>query len=459
MSKKDLMAKRKRVRLHGKRINQIELVQKTVDCYLGNKGIEPMSISEIATDMGRHRDTIYEYLNKAVELGLLKKDSDSGRFVKARKVSYQEFKRFNEEHPITADPLVKEWIQDLLTRKGGEHVVSWRNRVSSVENICNTCHVTPKQLIKMSQKEIESVMKNYLDFYRKGLAVKKHQYSFSKKNQTLLEYIARICNERNLSPRLVEAIKLNIDEVEKNRSLKGVAYLRSQGLRDFLGYYGMTWRRGMGGVMSQRIVWHAKYADIRLTNEELQKADDYIVQRWGLDSDVYRWFWVGIESCARFEALYSMSLEYTKHWTERIKRFTYVFTAFESKTKHIKGGKWTKYITREKTQNSIDLLKQRNGIRIYESRLPRWKFRQTMREALSEIFLYLGKTNLYFYEHYNHVLRHIGAHYWLAKGNYKNHVIVAKIGGWNTVDEMIQSYGELPPEKILEAVEEIQIIV
>lgn len=335
-------------------------------------------------------------------------------------------------------------------------MASWKNRINSVESVCNTCQVTPRQLIEMTQKEIEAVMQNYVDLYREGLSAKKNNYHFSKKYETLLSDVLRICKERNLPMALYEAIKIKVEDAEKNRSLKGITYVRAQGIRDYVGYYNITWKRGTGGVMSQKVVGHAKYGDIRLTDEELQKADSYIIQRWGVDSDIYRWFWIGIESCARFGALYSMSLEYTKHWTEKLEHFTYILTAFESKTKHIKGGKWTKYITREKTQNSIDLLKQRNGIRIWEAKLPKSKFQKMMRDAMFEIFLHLGKTNLYFFEHFNHVLRHIGAHYWLAKGNYKNHVIVAKIGGWNTVDEMIRSYGELPPEKILESVEEMQ---
>jgi hypothetical protein len=43
----------------------------------------------------------------------------------------------------------------------------------------------------------------------------------------------------------------------------------------------------------------------------------------------------------------------------------------------------------------------------------------------------------------------LGAHYWLTKKNY-NYELVTVIGGWNTIDELRKSYGELPPEKVLE---------
>jgi hypothetical protein len=77
--------------------------------------------------------------------------------------------------------------------------------------------------------------------------------------------------------------------------IKSVTYRRVQGVRDFCRFYGMSWPRGSSGIMSQKIPNHAKYSDIRLTSEELEMADDYIKNTWGLDSDIYRWFWIGID--------------------------------------------------------------------------------------------------------------------------------------------------------------------
>jgi len=42
--------------------------------------------------------------------------------------------------------------------------------------------------------------------------------------------------------------------------------------------------------------------------------------------------------------------------------------------------------------------------------------------------------------------------YWLAKKNF-NYGLVSEIGGWNTIDELKKSYGMIPPEKILEIIE------
>jgi len=128
---------------------------------------------------------------------------------------------------------------------------------------------------------------------------------------------------------------------------------------------------------------------------------------------------------------------------------------FESKTKKIRDGMWNKWIKRVNTQKALKLLKARGGVRIWESDLSKTDFINLMNTQLKELYEFLGKDpDSLFFKRPSHVLRHLGAHYWLSKGNYKNHVEVAKLGGWNTVDEMIKSYGEFPPEKMNEFLDE-----
>jgi hypothetical protein len=236
--------------------------------------------------------------------------------------------------------------------------------------------------------------------------------------------------------------------VKPPSDVTNVTYCKVQGVRDFCRYHGMVWPRGTTGIMSQKVPNHGKYSDIRLTDEELNKADYFIKERFGIDSDIYRWFWIGIESCARFGALYHMNLDYTKHVTS--KKTTYIMTAFETKTRHIKGGKWLKYITRKDTQTSIDMLKSRGHGKIYESTLPKYRFNNMISDQLKQIYSHLGK-NSYFQDRSSHALRHIGAHYWLSKTDY-NFGLIAEVGGWNTIDELKKSYGQIPPEKILEII-------
>jgi hypothetical protein len=142
-------------------------------------------------------------------------------------------------------------------------------------------------------------------------------------------------------------------------------------------------------------------------------------------------------------------------WTEiKTKSCNRVFlmSVIESKTDNIRGGKWTKFIARPDTQKSLELLKSRKCTRIFESPLPEYGFKLKIRKELSEIYNHLGKNDSYFQHHTSHALRHLGAHYWLSKTNY-NYGIIAEVGGWHTIDELKKSYGQIPPEKILEIIQ------
>lgn len=448
-------AKRQRLLYNGKRVSKDYLVKQTVAYFLGDETKRQQSLGpyEIAKKMNRSPKQIYRYLHKAVQSGLLEKDGT--KYKRPQQVlENEQFKRYDSNHDITKDPLVADWKSNLLTRKQGQKVVTWSVRISSLETVCNTMHKTPRQLLYMTHKEIESMMETFAFLLKDGKAdIRK----MKKLEENLLEKIYEIIQERHFDSELFETIKRRLEDWKKGLEDKHVRFYQIvQGLRDYLGFYGITWARGKGGIMSQKVPRHAQYGDVRLTSDELQLATQYIIERWGIDSDVYRWFWIGIESCARADALRNMTLEYVRH--ENKNSVTYIMEVTESKTKQIKGGKWTKYITRPETQQSIDALKNRGGFRIYETEnRKKSDIKEHLKCSLIEIFLYLGKSHHYFYTHTNHVLRHIGAHYWLAKGNYRNHVIVAKIGGWNTVDEMIKSYGELPPEKVIEAVEDMNV--
>ncbi len=112
----------------------------------------------------------------------------------------------------------------------------------------------------------------------------------------------------------------------------------------------------MGEITSQKVHSYGLYADIRLTEQELAQADTFNQERWGINSDIYRWFQIGIESCAIFGTPYTMSVDYTTFNSNG--KITYIMSAIETKTSLTPGrGKWTKYITKKETQQSIDLLR------------------------------------------------------------------------------------------------------
>ena len=399
-----------RMRINGKRSSEEKITLEITKLLHGN-GYRPypLSVTETAKLLGVCRSTVYNYLKRIQSL----EKSRTGRFKFPKIPQEKQFRLFNKYHEITSDPLVAEWQDDLITRKGGEPLKRWKTRIRSLESVCNTCHIHPSDLLA-SQRNTEKILRQFAQLCKQGKEIR---------------------DSRGL----------------KANGIKHVIYTRVQAVRDFCGFYAITWRRGVGGIMSQKVVCHGQYADTRLSPDELERADSFIKEQWGLDSDIYRWFWIGIESCARFEALYNMTLDYTVH--TNIKNTTYVMTVFESKTEHLRGGKWYKYITRMDTQKSIDMQKARGEKRIHSSNLTKDKFKDEIANALRMVFKHIGKTHHYFFHHPTHALRHIGAQYWLAKKDF-NYGLVAEIGGWHTIDELKKSYGMIPPEKILEIIEQ-----
>jgi len=407
--------RRPRVRLYGKRVTKDQIILEITNLLKGTSDRRPYSLSvqEVAKLLGVSRATIYKYIKQAEADQKIPKLAKNGRLELPPATQETVFRKFNYYNKITSDPLVADWMDDILTRRGGEPLKSWRYRIRVLQSVCNTCNINPSELL-ISHRNTEKILRKYTQQYRNG--------------------------------------KASLDtRGKKPLGLRHGVYRIVQGVRDFCAFYGMTWRRGVGGIMSQKIIDHGKYADVRLTTDELERADSFIKEMWGLDSDIYRWFWVGIESCARFNALYNMELDYTKV-NGKTGKTIFVFTAYETKTEQIRGGKWYKYITRPDTQQSLELLKSRGSRRIYESNTLK-PFRKDISEKLGLIYKHLGKTNRYFFTHPTHVMRHIGAHYWLEKKDY-NYGIVSEIGGWNTIDELKKSYGQIPPERILEIIEE-----
>lgn len=402
---------RRRLQLYGKKATSDDILEE-INRLLFAKGNRPYPLrpAEIAKAIGVSSHTVYNYIKKLTKRGDVVR-LKSGHFFLPR--ATDEFREFNKLHQITSDPLISEWMDDLLTRRQGLPIKSWKTRLRSIETVCNTCKVTPHDL-SISTKKTEKIMRTFAKHFQQG-----------------------------------DIVCSNIGR--KSSGMNTTVYTKVQAVRDFCSFYDITWRKGVTGVMSQKVLHHGKYADIRFTSEEFGMADNFIKERWGLDSDIYRWFWVGVESCARFSALYNMK----NNWStleRKSKGTVFLMSVIETKTDNIRGGKWTKYITRPDTQKSLELLKSRNCDRIFESTLSESSFKKIIYRKLSEIYSHLGKNESYFHDRPTHALRHLGAHYWLSKTDY-NYGIIAEVGGWHTIDELKKSYGQIPPEKILEIIQ------
>ncbi len=100
-----------RLRLYGKKVTQDDILEE-INRLLYGKGNRPFPLkpSEIGKVIGLNRTSVYGYIKKLSQRGDLPK-LPSGRLA-LPKVDEREYRRFNEHHEITSDPLVSEWMTD-----------------------------------------------------------------------------------------------------------------------------------------------------------------------------------------------------------------------------------------------------------------------------------------------------------------------------------------------------------
>ena len=408
-----------RKRLYGKKATPKEFLNEIM--RLRNYGVlqrkVPMPWGEVARKVGMKRTRVYDYRDMAIKLGMINVDEKNREIVSEQVKQIQEYV-FLEKNEFAKELLVMEWVEDLRSRRNGMPIKSWKTLLSSLRFLCNKCRINPDQLI-IDRKTTEKIVRNFAEMYKTG--------------------------EIQVSSRT----KINFES-----SAEFAIHSRVMAVRSFCGFHGMSWPRGTASIMSGKVVGHGKYSHIRFTTEEIEIADEFIKKRWGIDSDVFRMFWVGVESCSRKTALINMNCNWIKKENKNKGTTIFVMKATESKTNYIKNGQWLKYITRSDTQQSLELLKARKGegSRIIEDYFDKSVRVQELRENLREIYRHVGKSEDYFYTNPFHALRHIGAHYWLEKTNY-NYGMIAKMGGWHTIDELKNSYGEMSPEFVIEKIE------
>lgn len=407
----------KRLRLYGKPATKEQIANEVAKLMLGDrrKGIEPQNITQICRTLSfESRQTVYSYKDLAVQLGYLELDKDGKAKVPA-KTSSQDFKKFTETNPLRNNPLVADWVQNMLTRKQGKPIKSWKTRLTNFTNWLNTLKINPEQAL-VSLEVTDKYHTNFLTLYSSGKA------------------------------------SVNYKQDPSETEISGVAYTYSQAFRDFMNFHRLPYPKGWQGVSSQKVVGHAKFPDVNLSDEEIVRGKQYLISKYGVCSDEFRFFMMGVESCGRHGAVFPMTLDYT------IAKFgdheAYIFEVIESKTEQKGGGKWKKYVIDPELKKSIDDLKAKGINRLNEEKLSKSKLDLKIRTALLDLYKYLGKETVhegYFMDHYFHALRHVGAHYWLRITGY-NHSVVAMIGGWHTVQELVDSYGQVPPDQVLRSI-------
>lgn len=419
-----------RKKLDGHSATAGEFAQKVARLMLGDSshGVEPMSQIEIMKKLGfKEKKSIRNFKLLAIEMGLLELDGE-GKAKLPAKTGIHNFKQYNKNHEFTSDERIIYWQKDLLTRKKGAPLGTWKSLMSKFESICNTLETTPEQWV--SGKDTNQILIQGRIYIKEFM----EQY---KLHQAKIQYAG------------------NWDL--KKCNIAAVTYSYAKAARDFMGVFNIKYQDGETGVMSQSIAeFHGNFSDVLLTDEELVKADKWLKEKYGIDSDPFRIFWFGVEGMPRNRAISGAKSNYTRYISKKTGKPIYIMEVYESKTKHIKRGIIKKYIKNPDLQASIDKVRERGGEFVVEKRMGQTMFTTHFGGIFRELWIYLGKEKLhlanpedetsgYFMKHSIHALRHIGAHFHLRKSRY-NFGLVASIGGWKKIDELKDSYGELPDD-------------
>ncbi len=418
-------------KLFGKRATNMEFAIKVSQMATGDmqKGTPPMTYKEIQVTLGyKDKKSIQRFMNLAKKEGIVDES-------KKEAFKLSDYKYLKSIDDFIKLPSVQTWVTDMKGRaRGGKPFGGTAVMLRRFKVVCDTLEVDPMQFISgINREEIlnqtKTYMNNFIEIY------------FRKE--------AKVQYAKNWSPE------------RYNRVIISYAYAKS--VRDFMRIHGYNYPEGTGGVMSQSISsFHGNYSDVRMTIEEYRKGKKYIKDKWGLDSDIFRWFSYGVEALPRKMAIFNALNNY-EIVNSKGKEY-YSMVAIETKTSHYKGGKWKKIIYDEDTKESIRLVQKRSNYVIEERTLD--KAINDIYPKLKEVYKMLNKTHLhcrvlddestsYFLEHCSHTLRHCGAQIWLLMTKW-NLDFVASMG-WKKVQELSDSYGEMPESMRMEILEDLRL--
>lgn len=405
-------------RLLGKRVTNKEMAIHIAKLYYGNidKSSSPLTQSEIAQTLGfKDVKSIKDYLNLAKELGLEKDKKNDYKLT--------QYKYLEKMDSFTSIPCIQTWVKNMQTRaRGGKPFGGMQKLLSKFKSICDTLQIDPIQwIIGGDAKIINENADEYFIQFMKLYYDKKAKITYKK--------------------------SWKLENVQRET----IEYSYSKPINDFLRTHFFPLPAGYSGKRSQSIsTFHGKYADVRMTISEYREGKKYIIEKWGLDSDIFRWFSIGIEAIPRAGAILSMLNDY-EIVNENNREF-YSMVAVETKTSQYKGGKWKKLIFDDDTKESIRIVKTRSPY-VIESYRTREAVNKNIYPKLKEIYRFLNKTHLarrittdeetsYFIAHPSHTLRHCGVQIWLYSTTW-NLAFVAPMG-WKNPKELTDSYGEMP---------------
>ncbi|MGB6463382.1 MAG: hypothetical protein WBF38_04060 [Nitrosotalea sp.] len=402
--------KNQRSRIYGKRRSDAEILKEIVKLAL--QGIQPTEISKIT---GKGRTTVWRFLEKASQQGLIQKTStgriDLPKQVKDPKV----YEIIANDKFVQKYEAVSKWVTDMRTRNNGKPIVAWRHYLSKFKTICDTLKIKPYELLESRDGKpyggAESVLRDFATAMQAGKVI-----PASKKGRS----------------------KIYLDDI----AIRFSNYIKP--VRNFCIVNGVAIPSRTSGILSCKKFGYGKYSHVKLSFEKIDECVRLLGEKYGHASREQALFVFYYLTCARKEA----GLDVKAHTITIHESGWVTCRVYESKT----GQTWTKYVPSDNPHQKIflDYVKKREGCKYLfgDSRQELNKIYVELPKIFEEVYRQAGIKEEYFYLKQVHVLRHIGAHYWLNRTKY-NHAIVSRIGGWKSVQTLIDCYGQPDEDYII----------
>jgi hypothetical protein len=307
----------------------------------------------------------------------------------------------------------------MRTRKDGRPIRLWKSNLSHLKTVCDTLELSPSAIIAGTDNagRMASCKRTLQEF---ALAVQKGQVKYAVKS----------------------------GNNEKPMAEPGLRNYR-MAVRNYAMSNGVSFPRGVSGLLSGKKVNYGRYAHVKLSFQRIDELVKYLGKKYGHASREQAAFVFYYLSCARNLSGARVKLgNFVTHpggWV--------TCRVFENKTSTA----WTKYLPADNLHQKVflDYMKMRDGKEskylFIDAEEEAGRFGGYISGVFKEAYRSCGIEEEYFYIHPVHALRHVGAHYWLARPEVAyNHTLVAKIGGWKSPQTLIDCYGELSEEFVIQ---------
>jgi predicted transcriptional regulator len=374
-----------RLRIAGKKVgSRDELLNNILEIVRREPGL---STAELGQRIGKHKSTVSRYLQELEDSGKLVR-SETGRMLDPNP-SAEEYRKLETDEFVASYAKVKEWV-DRVSATARPVTVS--RYIQCLKHFCDALKITPNMLL-VDRATVERYFTNYKatkggnSFYNDKIAV-----------------------------------------------------------RSFCATHGIVFPRGQGGILAGEKENFGRYADIKLTDRQIERLLDFLESKYGKQEALFAGLY--IETFPRASAGLAIKAEQIE-WGS-LGGYPYAtLSIYESKTerpfrKMIIHPRVLQLLRDHLSQHPTGYLFKRgaSAIRYYST---------VMREGYAELGLDVQTENGSMINYWRrkplHALRHIGAHVWLRRTGY-NYGIVSTMG-WDDIGTLKKCYGEMPFEYIL----------